>query len=460
MLRQLERQVDLTPLVVFRVLFGLVLCYATVRYAQMGWIESVYIEPNVFFPYYGWEWLPRPTALGMYVLFGGMLVGAIGIALGALYRFSAVLFAICFIWVELLDKTNYLNHYYFVSLAALVMVFLPANRKWSVDVALRPHLARDRAPQWMSHAPRFLLSMVYLYAGLAKINTDWVVHAEPLSTWLPQHGSLPMVGPLLDQHWTAFAFSWGGLLFDLLVPFALWMPRWRPWAYAAVLGFHAITGWLFPIGVFPLMMVLCTLCFFPAENYRALLERFGVRTATSSGDFRFSAPVMRWTRVGFGALAVFLVVYPFRFLAYPGDVFWNEEGYRFSWRVMLMEKAGHAFFFVKALDSPGEQAVHAGSYLTPNQEKQMATQPDMILQFAHWLADHYAAAGVKQPKVRAEVWVELNGRGSQLFIDPYVDLAAESDGFGHKPWIIPRDSVVTFDDLESQRMQWSARHDW
>jgi len=31
-------------------------------------------------------------------------------------------------------------------------------------------------------------------------------------------------------------------------------------------------------------------------------------------------------------------------MLYPGKLFWTEEGFRFSWRVMLMEKAGTAQF--------------------------------------------------------------------------------------------------------------------
>ena len=31
------------------------------------------------------------------------------------------------------------------------------------------------------------------------------------------------------------------------------------------------------------------------------------------------------------------LAFPFRYLLYPGNIFWTEEGYRFSWRVMLME---------------------------------------------------------------------------------------------------------------------------
>ena len=455
----LNRPVELAPLVVFRILFGAVAVYSTVRFAAYGWIHEQYVAPKLFFPYYGWEWLPRPSEKGMYVLFGLMLLGALGILLGAFYRWSAGLFFLAFTYVELLDKTNYLNHYYFVSLVALVMLFLPAHRNASVDVWRRPKTASSRAPWWTVHAPKMLLTLLYFFAGVAKLHPEWLLDAQPLRIWLPQHTDLPLIGPLLDEVWVAYAFSWGGALFDLLVGFALWSNRWRKWAYLAVLGFHSVTWALFPIGVFPLMMMVVTLVFFPPRMHRRALEVLGVYAA-SARTFAFREG---WGRLVGGLGVVFLVVqlvYPFRYALYPGDLFWNEEGFRFSWRVMLMEKAGKAFFYVKDARYPGEKEVVLGQYLTPNQEKQMSTQPDMLLYFAHWIAAEYARQGVQDPKVRAEVWVDLNGEGSHLFLDPYYNLLEAEDGFHHQPWIIPRDSVITLDGLEALRPQLRAQHGW
>ena len=67
----------------------------------------------------------------------------------------------------------------------------------------------------------------------------------------------------------------------------------------------------------------------------------------------------------------------------------------------------------------------------------MAMQPDLILQFAHFLKDHYEAKGMEDPSVRAEVWVTLNGRPAQLLIDPEVDLTQKKDGWIQKDWILP-----------------------
>lgn len=140
------------------------------------------------------------------------------------------------------------------------------------------------------------------------------------------------------------------------------------------------------------------------------------------------------------ALAVFMliqVIFPFRYLLYPGKLFWTEQGYRFSWRVMLMEKAGHATFRVRDPRTGGESEVINSQYLTAYQEKMMSTQPDMILQFAHFLDQQYQAQGIPDPQVYADVFVSLNGRGSKRMIDQHVDLSKEQEGFHHKSWILP-----------------------
>jgi hypothetical protein len=104
---------------------------------------------------------------------------------------------------------------------------------------------------------------------------------------------------------------------------------------------------------------------------------------------------------------------------------------------MLMEKAGTATFYVKDGSTGREGVVVNSEFLNPHQEKQMAMQPDLILQFAHFLARHYESSGVKDPAVSAEVYVTLNAKPSQLLIDPNRDLTKIRDGWKTKDWIMP-----------------------
>ena len=119
------------------------------------------------------------------------------------------------------------------------------------------------------------LGLVYVFAGLAKLNDDWLFHALPLGLWLPAHTGLPLVGPFLDVAVVAFAASWAGALFDLTIVGWLSWSRTRPFAYAAVVVFHGITAVLFPIGMFPWIMIASTLIFFGYDWPDRILARAG-----------------------------------------------------------------------------------------------------------------------------------------------------------------------------------------
>ncbi len=452
MRKLLTAQTSIAPLVVFRALFGFIMAVSVLRFVLNGWIYELYVRPTYFFTYYGFDWVVPPGEAGLYVLFGLMGLAALGIMLGWHYRIASVLFFLTFTYVELIDKTNYLNHYYFVSIISFLLIWVPANRAFSLDVRRHPGLRADTVPAWTVNIFKFQLGLVYVFAGLAKLNPDWLLDAMPLRLWLPAHAHLPLVGGLLAEPLTAYLFSWAGAVYDLTIVFFLLWRRTRLPAYLAVLAFHLTTALLFQIGMFPYIMILSTLIFFPASFHEALLDRLRVlwsriarRPAAVPRAAVSALPVpFRFSRRASAALAVLLtlhvvvqVLVPLRSVLYPGHLFWTEEGYRFSWRVMLMEKAGYATFRVRDPATGRQWEVANWEYLTPNQEKMMATQPDMILQFAHFLEDTYRQQGLEDVEITVEAYVTLNGRRSRLMIDPSVDLTAVERGLRHKTWVLP-----------------------
>ena len=129
---------------------------------------------------------------------------------------------------------------------------------------------------------------------------------------------------------------------------------------------------------------------------------------------------------------------PLRHLAYPGNVRWNEEGYRFSWRVLVTEKTGLVKFRVTGATIDGERLVYPEEYLTPVQVERMAIQPDMILATAHIIRDDFASRGHQGIEVRTDAFVTYNGRPAARLIDPNVDLAGIEAGIGPKRWVLNR----------------------
>src|ERR1043165_2923336 len=105
----LKEPVSISTLVIFRIAFGSLMFVSILRFMLKGWVSAMYITPKIFFSFYGLEFIKPLPAAGMYVVFALMLAASAGIILGAFYRFSSILFFVLFTYVELIDKTNYLN---------------------------------------------------------------------------------------------------------------------------------------------------------------------------------------------------------------------------------------------------------------------------------------------------------------------------------------------------------------
>lgn len=429
--------VDIASLVAFRVIFGLVMLASVVRFWQRGWIQELYVEPAYHFTYWGFDWVRAWPAWGMYLHFAALAVLALCVAAGFHYRASIALFFLGFTYVELIDKATYLNHYYLISILAFLMIFLPLERGWSLDALRRPALRVGWAPRWCLLTVRAQIGLVYVFAGIAKLNHDWLWHAQPLSIWLARHGDMPVVGPLLGEPWVAHAASWFGAAFDLTIVAWLLVARTRALAFAVLVGFHVATAALFYLGMFPWIMIANALIFFPAAWPRRWLPGLPAPDARAP-DIWTTPRVSRRQALGLGLLALHFLVQvlmPLRHHLYPGDVRWTEEGFRYAWHVMLVEKTGRVTYDVTEPTTGRRWLVYPHEYLTTLQEKQMSFQPDMILALAHHIAADFAGRGHPGVEVRAEAYVSLNGRKSQLLLDRTVDLAAARDSLLPQPWI-------------------------
>jgi len=435
-------KISASPLAVFRILFGVMMFISIARFWAYGWIEKFYLEPKFFFSYYGFGWV-KPFGEWTYLLFILCGFSSLLVTIGYKYRLSIIVFFLSFTYIELMDKTTYLNHYYFISILSFLMIFLPAAAYFSVDARKDKKKAFEYIPTWTIDSLKLLLGIVYFYAGLAKLQPDWLVRAMPLKIWLPSKYDTPIFGNLMNENWVHYAFSWGGAAYDLLIPFLLLNKRTRSFAFVMVIIFHVMTRVLFPIGMFPYIMIVSALIFFEPKVHNKILEWLSRLLKINKTQFDNSRTLVyntTITKFKNGLLIAFFVLQiliPFRFLAYPGNLFWTEQGFRFSWRVMLMEKAGYANFKVVDGVSGKRFYVNNSDFLTAQQQKMMSTQPDMILEYSHFLSEKFTKDGHQDVEVYVESYVALNGRLSRPYIDPKVDLVKETEGFENKEWILP-----------------------
>ena len=367
-------------LAAFRIVFGIAVAWSMFSYLQpvgeTNLAGAVYSEPGWLFRYPGFSWvkpLPRP-----WLDWHFLITGAAGLllAVGLFYRAAAVVAFLGYTWYFLLDQTYFNNHFYLISLLAFLLIWMPADRCWSLR-GLR--VATDgQVPFWCVFLLRAQLLIVYLYAAIAKFNADWLTGEPIIATgrallegverWIPLPGSIEAIHVSLTLAWT-------GLVFDLLIGFLLLIPRTRLLAVAMLGVFHGINQLTLPIGVFPFLGFTGSLIFLdpswpvqlgrwlraptwrrPDPNWcrwgailvPGLGALLGWRLPEDPANQDRSAKPARLVTGLVAAWLLFQVVFPLRHVFIPGDASWTEEGQLFAWRMMLRQKtSGHITLHVE-----------------------------------------------------------------------------------------------------------------
>lgn len=479
LLNRLFAPIPIWPLVYLRIAFGAVMMWEVWRYFNNGWIHRYYIQPEFFFTYYGFDWVRPWPGEWMYVHFHVMGALAFCILIGLSYRLVMPLFFAAFTYVFLLDQTNYLNHFYLISLISFLMIFIPAHRAFSVDALLRPVIRSRTAAGWTLYIIVFQISVAYFYGGIAKLNGDWL-QGEPMRMWLAARTDFPVIGHFFTEEWMVFLFSYGGLLLDLfIVPLLLWR-RTRWLAVMVLLAFHLTNHHLFSIGIFPWFMMAVIPLYFPPHWWAGLPDAalsltsrlrlpgqikpqpalagdavpgnlppvwmetralpFENSLASGGGIPEPQAITAAGQHFLLAALALycaFQLLLPLRHFLYPGNVSWTEQGHNFSWHMKLRDKSGRAEFLVIDRTSNLTWQALPEDFLTRRQVSKLPDSPDMILLFSHYLAEKARAAGYEHVEVYAEVQVSLNGRERAWLIDPMVNLAAQPRTVLAADWILP-----------------------
>lgn len=436
--RLLFREIDIAWLAVLRVFFGLIMFWEVFRFFKNGYIERYWVNPDFHFTYPGFDWIVVPDGNGMYLLFGLLGLAAAGITLGFLYRICATVFCLGYSYAFFSEQAVYQNHFYLICLVSFLMIFVPANGAMSLDVLSKRRKPLMKIPAWPKVLICAQVGIVYFYGGIAKLNGDWL-QGEPMRMWLADRGDYPLIGSFLTTEFAAYFYSYGGILFDLAIPFLLLYKRTRIWALLSVVAFHFNNSMLFSIGVFPVLGTALSTAFLAPDWPRRIfaarcfpswgtptLQQFPTRRA---GQFAVAA------FVGFWVLSQCLI--PLRHHFIPGNVAWTEEGHRFSWRMKLRSKDTKTHFMVQDLETGRGQLLEPDAIMTGFQEDRFGGHPDMILQACKRVREVEEARTGKKVSVYAYVEVSLNGRPYHQLINPQVDLAAMPRQVGPKNWLMP-----------------------
>jgi hypothetical protein len=380
------------------------------------------------------EWLQPLPGNGMYWYFGAMAVCGVLVMIGYKYRVAMATYALLWSGIYFMQKTSYNNHYYLLMLLSWMMVLFPANAYASVDAKLNPEIKSNVMPAWCRWAVILQLAIVYTYAAVAKLYPEWLngTFTGGILNKAARHYHVAF----FREKWFHIFIAYMGIAFDLLIVPALLWKKSRPFAFAAAFIFHLFNSSTLHIGIFPYLALALFVFLIPADKISKLLFPKKNLLAVKTND----KPQQWWLYV-FVPYFIFQILMPLRHHVIKGNVIWTEEGHRLSWRMMLRKRRGYAQFTVKDKQTGKSWVYDTGDVLTPVQQRNMQTKPDMLWQMAQYIKQEYHEKGM-DVAVYITAKTRINNGIPYLLIDPKIDMAtAEWNYFWHNDWILLYDRL-------------------
>lgn len=458
LLRTIFKPVSASTLSAARILISGLLFIEILHFWQIGFVPFGLTRPVFHLKYDYFEWvnpLPEPVMYGILAL---MTVCTLLMTAGFLFRIASAVFSLGLTYFMLIEQSHYNNHFYLFVLLTAVFACVDADKMYSVKSRRTP--GDGMIPYWHHLLPLFLLCVTYFYGGIAKLSPEWISGRLPGSIVDNLTADNILISTMGREGATAF-LQWGGVCFDLSIPFLLLWKKTRWPAVIAVLIFNFTNGNVLfaDIGHFPLFMVLATALFFPPDFVKNLFaygdkpkgtrrangkkQRTSAKKNTPAAVATVKSPV--WTSgkaLTAGLLAAFVLiqlVLPLRhhFIGSP-DPEWSGQFQRFSWRMKMQTKEVEKMDLMFVDLVTGEESpLPYQQHLTGHQLKHITTDPNYLPQLAKYFKGAIQNRDVSNAVIRGDVQIKYNGRAAQQYLNPSVDLSAIEPREGTTNWILP-----------------------
>lgn len=400
MMKHLFRPIDAAILIYFRFFAGMLLSIELINSLQLGDFGE-YSAP-FHFSYLYTQWLSPWSQAGLVLHYALTILAGFTFAFGFKQRLSAIILFLGHTLLFLMEKSEYINHLYLYCLISFWLIFLPEKKE-----------DRMEAPAWYYYLLLFHIAIVYFFAGVAKINPDWL-SGNTVNVMLGE-----------KSKWSLF-LAYGGLLFDLfIVPFLIWK-RTRVLAFLCAVFFHLSNVYNFGLATFPWFSLMMTAMFFGTSWPRKFswFESYFPETSQETKPNKLLMAAL-------GVYCMLQILIPLRHHLYPGNPSWTEDGHQFSWRMKLRNKTGDVIYYVVDRKTKKMKTIFPNFLLTKKQYRDLIGKPDSILQLAHHLKKLHGDVSVY-----ASSRVSLNGAPKKEMVDIKRDLAAEKRSLSAYDWVL------------------------
>ena len=409
-----NKLVSSKPLGAFRILFGIAMLY---QFSKISKRISFFKDPEyLYFPYPELDWVPVFSSNGMWMLLGLGFIATILFTIGVFHRYVAAIMALVYGYFFSLDSVYYNNHYYLIFLFALLMIFAKG------DAAFTPLKSKRESfiSNWNYIIFQIQISIVFFYGGLSKLSSDWI------------NGNI--ISNITESEMLNQVLNYGGLAFDLLIPFVLLSKKFRWYAIIAVVLFNISNHFLFDdIASFPFLMIAAMLLFIADGKMPNWISNW-TSSSTETGIGFTTLP--KYALIGFFA---FQLLYPLRHHLVKDHVDWTGQGHYFSWRMKSYQKDIEATFY--AFDKQTNTRLYPINHGLDNYTVQRTLgMPFKVAKFAKHLKNKIEKLDGKNPSIGISVdyRVAFNNRASKLAIRPDQDISEVTfSKYGNNEWIFP-----------------------
>ncbi len=417
---ELNRLVPVHSIGLFRILFGCLMLINIIEWYDFNLISYYIMEPSVNFRY-DFLALPILPEKLLKLMMHGMIISTLLMITGVLFRWAVLYFFLSFSYFFLVDQTFYNNHYYLIILLSGMMFFMDLDKSFT----LRKIKGNTLIGMWQYWLLRFQVIIVYFYGGIAKINPYWFNH-EPTREILNSKAIRSGIDALTSEFMIGL-ITYGGLVFDLFIGFALLYKPTRKIAFIAAIGFNITNAWLFnDISIFPYFMLGALILFFePDEVSTWLVKMKLIKQFSSTKESAIKLP--KWGLFMLSSYVLFQLGFPLRQYFIDGYADWTGEGQRFSWHMKIQNRIYDIRNIKMYIDTGSERSqIDIRKYLNDDQYHQMLHSPQMVIQFAEFIEDHARVNyGILSPKITAEIPIGFNGEKPTLMFYPDKDLLEE-----------------------------------
>jgi len=443
---------------VYRIAFGLFMIYQMFYYFEIDYVYQFMSGPQMLFLYDSFEFIkPLSSSSLRYIQFG-MLISAILITIGFLYRYAIIFFFLGFSYFFLIDTTIYNNHLYLICLLSFALMFMDADKKYSIKSILAKKEHSKLIPAWHQYLLIFLISLPYFYGGIAKLSYNWL--GTDLPRIIMEYSKQDILFGLISKNATINFVTYSGIIFDLSIVFILLFKKTRLYGVLFVLLFNLTNHVVLfnDIGLFPFLMIFSTILFFKPEEVERFLnflnrkkaptnsKKISAKNSKIIGDQQLPILENKWTLkrkmlcIGLSLFVLFQLLFPLRHYLLTDNPEWTGIASRFAWRMKLQDKELINFrMSFTNRETYESRLIEAKTFLTNNQYKHLADDPLNFVHLARYLQSRIEQeTNIINPEINATVELRFNGLPKQFLFDPKLDLLnVEEKKLKNGTWLYP-----------------------